>query len=74
MTNSVTVTSPDSTGSESGTGSMSTSSWSASASAYPIATGYATQVAELDGSTTSESYAFGSMSCFPSTCFFWLLC
>ncbi|KAK4863008.1 hypothetical protein LT330_010113 [Penicillium expansum] len=60
MTNSVTVTSPDSTGSDNGTGSMSTSSRSASASAYPIATGYAPQVAELDGSATVESRAFGS--------------
>lgn len=60
MTNSVTVTSPDSTGSENGTGPMSTSSRSASASAYPIATGYAPQVAELDGSTTVDLLAFGN--------------
>ncbi|KAJ5356701.1 hypothetical protein N7517_011310 [Penicillium concentricum] len=62
MTNSVTVTSPDSTGSETGAGSMSASSRSASASvsAYPIATGYAPQVAELDGSTAVESLAFGN--------------
>ncbi|KAJ5209734.1 hypothetical protein N7449_004113 [Penicillium cf. viridicatum] len=60
MTNSVTVTSPGSTGSENGTGPMSTSSRSASASAYPIATGYAPQVAELDGSTTVDSLAFGN--------------
>ncbi|KAJ5812849.1 hypothetical protein N7447_009872 [Penicillium robsamsonii] len=62
MTNSVTVTSPDSTGSENGAGSMSVSSRSASASvsAYPIATGYTPQVAELDGSTTSKSLAFGN--------------
>ncbi|KAJ5695743.1 hypothetical protein N7536_006155 [Penicillium majusculum] len=60
MTNSVTVTSPDSTGSENGTGPMSTLSRSASASAYPIATGYAPQVTELDGSTIVESLAFGN--------------
>ncbi|KAJ5497227.1 hypothetical protein N7463_009214 [Penicillium fimorum] len=60
MTNSVTVTSPDSTGSENGAGSMSASSRSASASvsAYPIATGYAPQIAELDGSTAVGSHAF----------------
>ncbi|KAJ6139172.1 Oleate activated transcription factor 3 [Penicillium samsonianum] len=60
MTNSVTVTSPDSTGSENGAGSMSASSRSASASAYPIATGYAPQVAEPDGSTAIEPLAFGN--------------
>ncbi|KAJ5265757.1 hypothetical protein N7524_006775 [Penicillium chrysogenum] len=60
MTNSATVTSPDSTGSENGAGSMSTLSWSASASAYPVATGYGPQVAELDGSTTVEPLAFGN--------------
>ncbi|OQE33042.1 hypothetical protein PENFLA_c001G04808 [Penicillium flavigenum] len=60
MTNSATVTSPDSTGSENGTGSMSALSRSASASAYPVATGYAPQVAELDGSTTVEPLAFGN--------------
>ncbi|KAJ5200469.1 hypothetical protein N7491_008725 [Penicillium cf. griseofulvum] len=60
MTNSVTVTSPDSTGSENGTGPMSASSRSASASAYPVATGYAPQIAELDGSTGVESLAFGN--------------
>jgi hypothetical protein len=61
MTNSATVTSPDSTGSENGAGSMSTLSRSASASAYPVATGYGPQVAELDGSATVEPLAFGSM-------------
>lgn len=63
MTNSATVTSPDSTGSENGAGSMSalSRSASASASAYPAATGYAPQVAELDGPTTVEPLAFGSM-------------
>ncbi|OQD72303.1 hypothetical protein PENPOL_c001G08512 [Penicillium polonicum] len=60
MTNSVSVTSPDSTGSENGTGSRSTSSRSASVSVYPIATGYAPQVAELDGSITVESLAYGN--------------
>ncbi|KAJ6184138.1 hypothetical protein N7519_005439 [Penicillium mononematosum] len=60
MTNSATVTSPDSTGSENGAGSMSTLSRSASASAYPVATGYAPQFAELDGSTTVEPLAFGN--------------
>ncbi|KAJ5952663.1 uncharacterized protein N7479_011076 [Penicillium vulpinum] len=66
MTNSITVTSPDSTGSENGAGSMSASSRSASASAsvsssaYPIATRYAPQVAELDRATTVESLAFGN--------------
>ncbi|KAJ5178319.1 uncharacterized protein N7500_001018 [Penicillium coprophilum] len=62
MTNSMTVTSPDSTGSESGTGSMSALSRSASASvsAYPIATGYAPRVAELDVSNAVESHAFAN--------------
>ncbi|CAG8052899.1 unnamed protein product [Penicillium nalgiovense] len=62
MTNSATVTSPDSTGSENGAGSMSalSRSASASASAYPAATGYAPQVAELDGPTTVEPLAFGN--------------
>jgi hypothetical protein len=40
---------------------MSALSRSASASAYPVATGYVPQVAELDGSTTVEPLAFGSM-------------
>ncbi|KAJ5800206.1 transcriptional regulator family: Fungal Specific TF [Penicillium psychrosexuale] len=51
ITNSVTVTSPDSTGSENGTRSTSASSRSTSTSACPIATGYPPQIAELDGPT-----------------------
>ena len=64
MTNSATVTSPDSTGSENGAGSISALSRSASASAYPVATGYAPQVAELNGLATVETLASGSMLCF----------
>ncbi|CAG8903698.1 unnamed protein product [Penicillium egyptiacum] len=60
MTNSATVTSPDSTGSDNGAGSTSALSRSASVSAYPVATGYAPHVAELDGSTAVEPLAFGN--------------
>jgi hypothetical protein len=67
MTNSAIVTSPDSTGSESGARSASVSSRpvsasvSASASAYPVGSGYVPQRAELDESTTLDQLASGSM-------------
>ncbi|KAJ5782595.1 hypothetical protein N7457_004369 [Penicillium paradoxum] len=68
MTNSAIVTSPDSTGSENGARPSSISSLSASASvstsasAYPIATGYAPRIADLDGSAVIDPFAFGNDS------------
>ncbi|KAJ5121633.1 uncharacterized protein N7515_009594 [Penicillium bovifimosum] len=65
MTNSVVVTSPDSTGSDSGVRSASVSSRSVSASvsvsasAYPVGSGYVPQIAELDESTTVDPLACG---------------
>lgn len=52
MTSSATVMSPESTGSESGSG-VGLASGSVSGSGFPVATGYVPQVADMDGSGLS---------------------